>query len=52
MFCKYCGKESETEVCEECQKTHPEETIEVEATKVENNTTASSNSNAKSKIAM
>ena len=51
MFCKYCGKESETEVCEECKKTHGEETIEVEATKVENNTTASSNSNGKSKIA-
>lgn len=46
MFCKYCGKESETEVCENCQKN----TIEVEATKVESNTT-SSNPQAKSKIA-
>ncbi len=51
MFCKYCGKESETEVCEECQKAHNEETIEVEATKVESNTTASKNPNSKSKIA-
>ena len=50
MFCKYCGKESETEVCEECKKTHSEETIEVEATKVESNTTAK-NTTAKSKIA-
>lgn len=50
MFCKYCGKESETEVCEECQKAHSEDTIEVEATKVESNTT-STNPNAKSKIA-
>lgn len=40
MFCKYCGKESETEVCEECKKTHSEDTIEVEATKVETNTTS------------
>lgn len=40
MFCKYCGKESETEVCEECKKTHSEDTIEVEATKVESNTTS------------
>lgn len=46
MFCKYCGKESETEVCENCKKN----TIEVEATKVESNTT-SSNPQAKSKIA-
>lgn len=52
MFCKYCGKETETEVCEECKKTHSEDTIEVEATKVESNTTASStSSNGKSKIA-
>ena len=49
MFCKYCGKESDTEVCEECKKTHGEETIKVEATKVESNT--SSNTNKKSKIA-
>lgn len=48
MFCKYCGKESENEVCENCQNN----TIEVEATKVEsNNTSTSSNSTAKSKIA-
>lgn len=46
MFCKYCGKENENEVCENCKKN----TIEVEATKVESNTT-SSNSQAKSKIA-
>ena len=45
MFCKYCGKESETEVCENCQNN----TIEVEATKVDSNTT-SSNPEAKSKI--
>lgn len=51
MFCKYCGKESETEVCEECQKTHSENTIEVDATKVETHSTTSSNPNAKSKIA-
>ncbi len=48
MFCKYCGKESETEICEECQKTHSNETIEVNATKVENTTSKSS---GKSKIA-
>lgn len=50
MFCKYCGKESETEVCEECKKN----TIEVEATRVEsnnNNSSSSSNPQAKSKIA-
>lgn len=54
MFCKYCGKETENEVCEECKKTHDEDnsTIEVEATKVEsNNATSSNNSNGKSKIA-
>ena len=52
MFCKYCGKETETEVCEECQKTHSENTIEVETTKVEStNTTSSSNSAGKSKMA-
>lgn len=54
MFCKYCGKESETEICEECQKNHNEETIEVEATKVEtneNNENTASSSNQKSKIA-
>ncbi len=50
MFCKYCGKESVTEVCEECKKTHNEETIEVEATKVESNNTTSSTSVPKSKI--
>lgn len=50
MFCKYCGKETENEVCEECKTTHSEDTIKVEATKVEENTTAS-NENAKSKIA-
>lgn len=49
MFCKYCGKESETEVCDECKKTHSENTIEVDATRVSNNT--SSNPQAKSKIA-
>lgn len=52
MFCKYCGKETETEVCAACQTAKSSETIEVEATKVE-----STNSNvtytpaAKSKIA-
>lgn len=52
MFCKYCGKESENEVCEECKKTHSEDTIEVNATRVESNSTnTSSNSQAKSKIA-
>ena len=52
MFCKYCGKESETEVCEECKKTHSEETIEVEATKVEStNTSSNTNPAAKSKLA-
>ena len=59
MFCKYCGKENETEVCDECLKTHPEEnsnkvennesktadTIEVEATRVENNTNTNTNTN-------
>ncbi len=50
MFCKYCGKESETEICEECKKEHNAETIEVEATKV-NNTTSANNANKKSKIA-
>lgn len=50
MFCKYCGRETETEVCEECQKTHNEETIEVEATKVESNNTTSNASAPKSKI--
>ena len=51
MFCKYCGKESETEVCEECQKTHSEDTIKVEATKVESeNATASTTEKPKSKI--
>ncbi|NLC87971.1 MAG: TM2 domain-containing protein [Clostridiaceae bacterium] len=53
MFCKYCGKESETEVCEECKKSHTEETINVEATRVESNNSnsASSTSTQKSKIA-
>ena len=51
MYCKYCGKESETEVCEECQKTHSEDTIKVEATKVESeNATASTTEKPKSKI--
>lgn len=51
MFCKYCGKESETEVCASCQASNNTETIEVEATKVEStNTSASTNPNAKSKI--
>lgn len=54
MFCKYCGKESETEVCEDCKKTHNENTINVEATRVESNNTKTNNtinSQAKSKIA-
>ncbi len=52
MFCKYCGKESETEVCEDCKKTHSEDTINVEATRVESNNTTSSNvKTGKSKIA-
>lgn len=51
MFCKYCGKESETEVCDECKKTHSENTIEVDVTRVDSNTTTSSNPQAKSKIA-
>lgn len=54
MFCKYCGRESETEVCEECKKTNSENTIEVEATRVESNntnTSSSENPQAKSKIA-
>lgn len=47
MFCKYCGKETENEVCENCKNN----TIEVEATKVEStNTTSSSNTTGKSKI--
>jgi len=48
MFCKYCGKESETEVCKDCQNAHSQETVTVEATKVESTNT---NPNAKSKIA-
>lgn len=52
MFCKYCGKETENEVCEECKKTHSENTVEVETTKLESNNTVSfDNANAKSKIA-
>lgn len=52
MFCKYCGKESETEVCTECKKTHSEDTIEVEATKVESNNSNNNTSiNSKSKVA-
>lgn len=53
MFCKYCGKENVYEICEECQKTHSENTINVEATSVEYNNTSSTSSNpqAKSKIA-
>lgn len=52
MFCKYCGKETESEVCEECKKTHSENTVEVETTKLESNNTVSfDNANAKSKMA-
>ena len=70
MFCKYCGKENDKEVCDDCLKNHPEEnaskvennesktadTIEVEATRVENNantnnTASSSTSAPKSKMA-
>ncbi len=64
MFCKYCGKESgESDVCEECKakqtettnnaEAKTEQTIEVEATPVENNTssTSSSTNKPKSKIA-
>lgn len=51
MFCKYCGKENENEICEDCKKTHSENTINVEATRVETNNTTSSTPNAKSKIA-
>lgn len=50
MFCKYCGKPSETEICDECKKTHTEETIEVEATKIDSNTTSNTTSAPKSKI--
>lgn len=48
MFCKYCEKESETEICEECQKSQNESTINVEATRLESNNTSAS---SKSKIA-
>ena len=51
MFCKYCGKESETEVCEECQKNKSEGTVEVEATRVENTNSSNSTAKPKSKIA-
>lgn len=57
MFCKYCGKEiGESDVCEDCKKIHSEEaktndTIEVEATRVENNTNNTSSNKPKSKIA-
>jgi len=53
MNCTNCGKEipeGEEKICEECKKTHSEETIEVEATKVESNNTTSSTSVPKSKI--
>lgn len=45
MFCKYCGKESENEVCEECKVSHTDDTIKVETTRVENNSNTTSNSN-------
>lgn len=51
MFCKYCGKETENEVCDECKNKENNETIEVEATKVESNNTTSSAAKPKSKIA-
>lgn len=51
MFCKYCGKESETEVCEECKKNKSEGTVEVEATRVENTNSSNSTAKPKSKIA-
>lgn len=51
MFCKYCGKETESEVCDECKNKENNETIEVEATKVETNNTTSSTTKPKSKIA-
>ncbi len=52
MFCKYCGKETENEVCDECKNKESNETIEVEATKVESNdTTTNSTAKPKSKIA-
>lgn len=47
MFCKYCGKESENEVCEACAANN---TVNVEATKVESSN-VNSNPNAKSKLA-
>lgn len=51
MLCKYCGKESETEICEECKATHSEDTIEVEATKVESTSTdTNTSSTSKSKL--
>lgn len=52
MFCKYCGKETENEVCDECKNKENNETIEVEATKVEaNNNSTTSTEKPKSKIA-
>lgn len=51
MFCKYCGKETENEVCDECKNKENNETIEVEATKVESNDTTNSTAKPKSKIA-
>lgn len=48
MFCKYCGKETENEVCDECKN---KETIEVEATKVEDTSSTNSTAKPKSKIA-
>lgn len=51
MFCKYCGKETENEVCDECKNKEKNETVEVEATKVESNDTTNSTAKPKSKIA-
>lgn len=48
MFCKYCGKETENEVCEECKASHSEETKVEVVKETSSNTT---NSNAKSKMA-
>lgn len=49
MFCKYCGKESENEVCQACQAANSNNTVEVNATKVESSTNV--NPDAKSKLA-
>lgn len=48
MFCKYCGKETENEVCEACQSTNSNNAVEVNAAKVESSNTT--NTNAKSKL--